>query len=107
MLCSYLPFGFVSMKFAPETVEADVRLGTDVWIRLPRVVMVPASLAATARGSTAPPVSNAVLCLPGAAAAAQDVGWRSSMYVLSGVSLRRWPGGAARWPLHVALMRGF
>ena len=37
---SYLPFGFVSVKLAPETVEADVRLGTDVWIRLPRVVIL-------------------------------------------------------------------
>ena len=38
LLCSYLPFGFVNVKFAPETVEALVRLGTEVWTRLPRVV---------------------------------------------------------------------
>ena len=38
LLCSYLPFGFVSVKFAPDTVEALVRLGTEVWTRLPRVV---------------------------------------------------------------------
>jgi len=60
LLCSYLPLGFVSVKFAPDTVEADVRLGTDVCIRLPRVVAMGLG-AATARGSTAPLVSNAVL----------------------------------------------
>ncbi len=38
LLCSYLPFGFVNVKFAPLTVEADVRFGTDVCIKLPRVV---------------------------------------------------------------------
>ena len=73
LLCSYLPLGFVSVKFAPLTVEADVRLGTDVCIRLPRVV------AMTAWGSTAPLVSAAALCLPGAAAALGQ--------------LRTWAGG--------------
>merc|ERR1719482_575339 len=87
-----MPFGFVNVKFAPDTVEADVRLGTEVWTRLPRVVAMglaarwraPLVSEATPRfargefgawrgakgGTTAPLVSNAVLCLPGAAAAA-------------------------------------
>ena len=79
LLCSYLPFGFVNVKFAPLTVEADVRLGTDVCIKLPRVVIAPRFARGDGAGLNSASVSEAALCLrraSGGSGAAQDLGSR-------------------------------